>query len=154
MATKKRKSSGKKKSSTRRPMSSKVKPEVKHAAWDALELEEVHPQFHRHYLSGEKVMLSRILLKKGFVVPFHRHHNEQVSFVLDGALKFTFEDKAIVVNSGEVLVIPPNVPHKVEAMVDTLDFDIFSPPRADWIGKTDEYLRKDPKSAKGPQIVG
>ena len=154
MAAKKRKSSGKKKSTTRRPMSSKVKSEVKHAAWDALELEEVHPQFHRHYLSGEKVMLSRILLKKGFVVPFHRHHNEQVSFVLDGALKFTFEDKVIVVNSGEVLVIPPNVPHKVEVMVDTLDFDIFSPPRSDWINKRDQYLREVSKETKAPRVVG
>src|SRR5882724_2141910 len=131
-----------------------VKSEVRHVAWHSLEMEEVNPLFHRHFLSGENVMLARIMLKKGSIVPLHQHHNEQVSFVLDGALKFTFADKEIVVNSGEVLVIPPNVPHKVEAMVDTLDFDIFSPPRTDWISKSDQYLRKDPKSAKGPQIVG
>ncbi len=131
-----------------------AKSQIQHVSWQALELEQVTPQFHRHFLSGEKVMLSRILLKKGFVVPFHQHHNEQVSFVLDGALKFIFEHREVVVSSGEVLVIPPNVPHKVEAMVDTLDFDIFSPPRSDWINKSDQYLRKPAEAAKRPQVVG
>jgi quercetin dioxygenase-like cupin family protein len=140
-------------SRTRKKVSA-AKTEVQHAAWHALELEEINPLFHRHFLSGENVMLARILLKKGSLVPLHRHHNEQVSFVLDGALKFTFEDKDVVVNTGEVLIIPPNVPHKVEALQDTLDFDIFSPPRADWIGKTDQYLRKAPKNTKTPQVVG
>jgi quercetin dioxygenase-like cupin family protein len=130
------------------------KPEVQHVAWSALELEEVNPQFHRQILSGESVMLSRILLKKGFVVPFHQHHNEQVSFVVDGALKFTFEDKEVVLKNGEVLVIPPNVRHSVEAITDTLDFDIFSPPRIDWINKSDAYLRVAAKQTRGPRVVG
>jgi len=99
-------------------------------------------------------MLSRIMLKKGCIVPMHQHHNEQVSFVFDGSLKFTFEDKEFVVNSGEVLVIPPNVPHKAEAMADTLAFDIFSPPRTDWISKSDQYLREAIKEGKSPRKVG
>jgi quercetin dioxygenase-like cupin family protein len=127
---------------------------VKHAAWHLLEMEEVNPLFHRHFLSGENVMLARIILKKGSMVPLHQHHNEQVSFVLDGALKFTFPDKEVVVKSGEVLVIPPNVPHKVEAMIDTIDFDIFSPPRTDWISKSDQYLRDVTKETKSPRRVG
>src|SRR5205085_3300461 len=114
---------------------------------------QVNPLFQRHFLSGENVMLARIILQKGCIVPLHHHHNEQVSFVIDGALKFTFDDKEIVLNSGEVLIIPPNIPHKVEAMVDTLDFDIFSPPRADWISKKDHYLREAPKNGKG-RLVG
>ena len=127
--------------------------EVKHAAWHSLEMEEVNPLFHRHFLSGENTMLARLMLKKGCLVPLHHHHNEQVSYVVDGALKFTFPDKEIVVNSGEVLVIPPDLPHKVEALVDTLDFDIFSPPRADWISKSDQYLREG-KETKLPRKVG
>jgi quercetin dioxygenase-like cupin family protein len=136
-----------------RPKKKAVKAEVQHASWHTLELEEVNPSFHRHFLSGESVMLARILLKKGSIVPLHHHHNEQVSFVLDGKLKFTFENKEIVVNSGEVLVIPPNVPHKVEALRDSVDFDIFSPPRTDWISKKDQYLREAPKSSKA-RLVG
>jgi unsaturated pyranuronate lyase len=150
MATKKK--LRKKKPTGRRTAT--TKPEIQHVAWQALEMEQVTPQFYRHFLSGENVMLSRILLKKGFVVPFHQHHNEQVSFVLDGALKFIFEDREVVVNSGEVLVIPPNVPHKVEAIVDTVDFDVFSPPRSDWINKSDAYLRKPAQARTGPQVVG
>ena len=130
-----------------------VKQEAKHAAWDTLEMEEVNPLFHRHFLSGENLMMARLKLKKGCLVPLHHHHNEQVSYVVDGALKFTFPDKVVVVNSGEVLVIPPNLPHKVEALVDTLDFDIFSPPRADWISKSDQYLREG-KETKSPRKVG
>ena len=131
-----------------------VKSEVKHAAWHSLEMEQVSPLFHRHFVYGEHVMLARIMLKKGCIVPMHQHHNEQVSFVFDGSLKFTFEDKEIVMNSGEVLVIPPNLPHKAEAMADTLAFDIFSPPRADWISKRDRYLREVTKEAKSPRKVG
>jgi len=131
-----------------------VKSELKRAAWDSLEIEQVSPLFHRHFMYGENVMLARIMLKKGCIVPMHQHHNEQVSFVFDGSLKFTFEDKEVVMNSGEVLVIPPNLPHKAEAMADTLAFDIFSPPRTDWISKSDQYLREATKEGKSPRKVG
>ncbi len=86
-------------------------------------------------------MLARILLKKGCVVPLHSHHNEQVSYVLEGALKFWVDDRELTVSAGEVLAIPPHMPHKVEAAVDSVSLDIFYPPRQDWIDKTDVYLR-------------
>jgi len=154
MIRSKRNASKKKKSATRRTSVSAITPEVQHATWQSLEMESVNPLFHRHFVSGEHVMMARLLLKKGCLVPLHHHHNEQVSYVVDGALKFTFPDKEVVVNSGEVLVIPPNVPHKVEALVDTLDFDIFSPPRTDWINKSDQYLREAGGKAKTPRQVG
>jgi quercetin dioxygenase-like cupin family protein len=153
MIKSKRKFSKKKKPSTRRAKMPAIKTEVKHAAWHTLEMEEVNPLFHRHFLSGENTMLARLMLKKGCLVPLHHHHNEQISYVVDGALKFTFPDEEIVVSSGEVVAIPPNVPHKAEALVDTLDFDIFSPPRADWISKSDQYLREG-KETKSPRKVG
>jgi quercetin dioxygenase-like cupin family protein len=87
-------------------------------------------------------MLARVLLKKGCVVPLHSHVNEQLSYILEGALKFWIDEKEIVVRSGEVLTIPPNMPHKAEALEDTVDLDIFHPPRADWLSKNDSYLRK------------
>ncbi|MFZ0287096.1 MAG: cupin domain-containing protein, partial [Terriglobales bacterium] len=87
------------------------------------------------------IMLARVLLKKGCIVPEHSHHNEQATYILDGALKFWIDGKEIVVRTGEVLTIPPHMPHKAEALEDTVDLDVFNPPRADWINKTDQYLR-------------
>lgn len=87
-------------------------------------------------------MLARVLLKKGCIVPLHSHVNEQLTYILEGALKFWIDNREIVVHAGEVLTIPPNMPHKAEALEDTVDLDIFHPPRADWLSKTDSYLRQ------------
>lgn len=87
-------------------------------------------------------MLARIILRKGSIVPTHSHDNEQITYVLEGALKFVIEGKELIVRGGEILVIPSNVPHSAEALEDTVDLDIFCPPRADWINGTDAYLRK------------
>ena len=86
-------------------------------------------------------MIARVLLKKGCVVPMHSHVNEQVTYILEGALTFRIDGREIVVGPGEVLTIPSNMPHEAEAMVDTVDLDVFNPPRADWINKDDSYLR-------------
>ena len=102
----------------------------------------MNPLLGRQLIVGHQVMLARVLLKKGCIVPLHSHVNEQLSYILEGALKFYIDGKEIVVRAGEVLTIPPNMPHKAEAIEDTVDLDIFNPPRADWINKTDSYLRK------------
>jgi quercetin dioxygenase-like cupin family protein len=118
------------------------KPVLQHVVWESVELEQVNPLLLRHFVVGKNVMLARIFLQKGSIVPLHSHHNEQISYVLEGALRFWIDRKEILVRSGEVLLIPPELPHKVEALEDTLSLDIFDPPRADWINKTDAYLRK------------
>jgi quercetin dioxygenase-like cupin family protein len=123
--------------SRRRP-----KAELKHLSWNRVEREVLTPLFERQLIVGQDVMLARILLRKGCVVPMHSHENEQLSTIIDGALKFFIDGKEIVVRSGEVLTIPPQMPHKAEALVDTLGIDVFHPPRADWLNKTDSYLRK------------
>jgi quercetin dioxygenase-like cupin family protein len=92
-------------------------------------------------------MLARVLLKKGAHVPLHSHHNEQITYILDGALQFAIEGREIVVHAGEVLCIPPYVPHEAFALEDTVDLDIFSPPRQDWIDRDDAYLRGENASA-------
>lgn len=107
-----------------------------------LPLEEVNPLLDRQIISGERSMLARIILRKGCIVPLHSHDNEQITYVLEGALKFLIEGREIVVGAGEVLVIPSQVPHSAEALEDTVDLDLFCPPRADWLNKTDAYLRK------------
>jgi quercetin dioxygenase-like cupin family protein len=124
---------------------SKVRPKkaaLQYLAWDAIEKEQLTPLLHRHFVVGQQIMLARVLLKKGCVVPEHSHVNEQLTYILEGALKFWIDGKIIVVKTGEVLAIPPDMPHKAEAVEDTVDLDVFCPPRTDWINKTDQYLRK------------
>jgi quercetin dioxygenase-like cupin family protein len=122
--------------------SEKTASEVQHHTWSKIELEELNPRLQRQFVTGTDVMLARVLLKKGCVVPLHSHYNEQLSYVVEGALRFTINGKKTVVRAGEVLTIPPNVPHLVKALRDTVTLDIFYPPRMDWINKTDAYLRK------------
>jgi len=114
---------------------------LRYTSWGSIPLEELNPLLQRQFVVGQEIMLARVLLKKGCIVPEHSHHNEQLTYIIEGALKFWIDGKEIVVNAGETLCIPSNMPHKAEAMVDTVDLDIFAPPRADWINKTDQYLR-------------
>jgi quercetin dioxygenase-like cupin family protein len=114
---------------------------LQYVPWTSVPLEDLNPLLQRQFVVGQEIMLARVLLKKGCIVPEHSHHNEQLTYVLDGALKFWIDGKEIVVHAGEVLCIPAHMPHKAEAMEDTIDLDVFNPPRADWIDKTDQYLR-------------
>ena len=121
---------------------SKGDPVLKYIRWKDVELEQLNPLLQRQCVVGKEVMVARVLLKKGSYVPKHSHFNEQVTFILEGALKFGIEGKEIIVSAGEVLCIPPNMPHDALALEDTVDLDIFHPPRQDWLDKTDAYLRQ------------
>jgi quercetin dioxygenase-like cupin family protein len=113
--------------------------------WDSMRKERVSDMLERRLITGERMMLAHVYLKKGCIVPKHSHDNEQLTYILEGALKFWIgddESEEITVSAGEVLHIPSNVPHKAEALEETLDVDVFSPPRQDWIEKTDDYLRR------------
>ncbi|MFI4946066.1 MAG: cupin domain-containing protein [Burkholderiales bacterium] len=112
--------------------------------WDDMPKESLNEKLDRRLVTGERMMLAHVYLKKGCVVPRHSHENEQLTYVLQGALHFWLgedEKEEVVVRSGEVLVIPSNLPHKALALEDTLDVDVFSPPRQDWLDGTDAYLR-------------
>ncbi len=109
--------------------------------WDDITPEPMNPLLTRQYVSGEKSMAARILLKKGCVVPEHSHPNEQIALILSGALQFYVNGESIIVRAGELIVLPPNVPHSAVALEDTEDIDFFAPPRQDWLDKTDSYLR-------------
>ena len=112
--------------------------------WDEVPREELHERLSRRLITGDQVMLAHVYLKKGCVVPKHSHDNEQFTYILEGALQFLVGEEAdeIVVRAGEVLHLPANVPHEAHALEDTLDVDIFYPPREDWLNKTDDYLRR------------
>lgn len=113
--------------------------------WDDLPRERLNDHIDRRLITGSNMMIAHIYLKKGGIVPKHSHHNEQITYVLDGALRFLLgeeQDEEVIVRSGEVLTIPPNLPHSAEALEDTLDVDVFNPPRQDWLDGTDAYLRR------------
>lgn len=113
--------------------------------WEDMPKEFVNDMLDRRLITGERVMLAHVYLKKKCIVPLHKHENEQLTYILSGELLFwvgTEDSIPITLKAGDVLVIPSNVPHKAEALEDTLDMDIFSPPREDWLNRTDDYLRK------------
>jgi quercetin dioxygenase-like cupin family protein len=115
---------------------------VKHLSWDTVPKESLNPLFDRQLIVGEQIMVARIIMKKGCVVPMHSHHNEQVSHIASGSMRFTIDGREITVGAGEYLCIPPNVPHAAVALEDMIGIDIFTPPRQDWLNKTDDYLRR------------
>ncbi|MGQ0703078.1 MAG: cupin domain-containing protein [Gemmatimonadales bacterium] len=117
---------------------------VTHYRWTDLPREQVTDLLDRRLITGDRMMLAHVYLKQGCLVPKHSHENEQLTYVLEGGLRFWIgddESETIDVMAGEVLHIPSQVPHKALALADTLDVDVFSPPRQDWLDKTDDYLR-------------
>ncbi len=114
--------------------------------WDDMPVEELKPGLGRRLITGDRMMIAHVYLDQGSVVPWHSHDNEQLTYVLKGVLHFELgsadSPQEVLVHEGEVLVIPSNLPHQAVAVEDTLDVDIFCPPRADWLDGTDAYIRK------------
>jgi len=113
-----------------------------HHRWDDLPREELNPLLGRRLITGGDMMIAHVYLKKGAVVPMHSHENEQLTYILEGWLRFRVGDEVVDVRAGEVLCIPRHLPHEAEAMEDTLDVDVFNPPRQDWLDGSDSYLRQ------------
>jgi quercetin dioxygenase-like cupin family protein len=113
--------------------------------WEDVPREALKPDLARRVISTERMMLAQVYLEKGCVVPKHSHENEQLTYILDGVLRFWLgedESETVDVAAGEVLHIPSHLPHRAEALVTTLDVDIFCPPRQDWLAGSDAYLRE------------
>lgn len=118
---------------------------VTHHRWSDLPAEPLKGTITRRLVSGERIMIAHVYFKTGDDVPRHAHENEQVTYILEGALQFWFgeaDERTLTVRAGEVIVIPSNVPHRALALEDTLDVDVFNPPRQDWLSGTDAYLRR------------
>ena len=119
--------------------------QVKWYRWNDMPKEKVNDLLDRRLITGDRMMLAHVYLKKGCLVPMHHHENEQLTYVLEGRLDFTIgadRSQQVSVGPGEVLFLPSNVPHEALAVEDTLDVDVFSPPRQDWLQGTDGFLRK------------
>jgi len=117
--------------------------------WDDLPREHLKGDIGRRLITGTNMMIAHVYFKKGGEVPAHSHPNEQITYVLEGALKFLLgpdQDEEVIVRAGEVLTIPPHLPHSAVALEDTLDVDIFNPPREDWLNGSDAYLRGESTS--------
>lgn len=126
-------------------MSTHPSATVRHYRWEDLPAEPLKGGISRRMVSGERTMIAHVYFKRGDDVPLHFHENEQLTYILSGALRFRLGaggEEEVTVRAGEVLVIPSNVPHSAVALEDTLDVDVFSPPRADWLAGTDAYLRE------------
>jgi quercetin dioxygenase-like cupin family protein len=118
---------------------------AKHYRWKELPAEPMKGTITRRLITSERMMIAHVYLKKGDDVPQHSHENEQITYILEGALHFWLGDEGereITVRAGEVLVIPSWLPHRALALEDTLDVDVFNPPREDWLNGTDAYLRR------------
>ena len=122
---------------------------VRQFRWDDMPKERVTDDISRRLVTGDRMMLAHVHLEKGAIVPKHSHENEQLTWILEGALRFWignegepgYEER--VVSAGEVMYIPSNVPHKAEALEDTVDVDVFSPPRQDWLDGSDSYFHDE-----------
>ena len=110
--------------------------------WNTIQKEQLNPLFTRQVIHGDTMTVARIHLRKGCSVPEHSHHNEQISMIEQGAIRFVLGGVEKIVRAGEVLRIPPHLPHSAEAIEDCVAVDLFSPPREDWIRGDDAYLRK------------
>jgi quercetin dioxygenase-like cupin family protein len=120
-------------------------PNITLHRWNDLPAEPLKVGLARRLVTGERMMIAHVYIKKGVDVPRHSHENEQLTYVLEGALKFWFganDERELLVRAGEVIVIPSHLPHRALALEDTLDVDVFSPPRQDWLAGTDSYLRR------------
>ena len=118
---------------------------VRQYRWDDMPKERVNDLLDRRLITGERMMLAHVYLDKGCIVPQHSHENEQLTYILEGVLRFFLgddESEVVDVHAGEVLHIPSWLPHKAEALETTLDVDIFCPPRQDWLDGSDAYLRR------------
>jgi quercetin dioxygenase-like cupin family protein len=118
---------------------------AKHYRWNDLTAEPLKGGISRRLVTGDRMMIAHVYFKKGDDVPRHSHDNEQITYILEGALQFWLGDRGereLTVRAGEVLVIPGGLPHRALALEDTLDVDVFDPPRADWLAGTDDYLRR------------
>jgi len=114
---------------------------MRHFRWDDIPQEQVNERFVRKLAWDGGLMISWMECKQGCYVPPHSHGNEQLTFVTRGRWRFEIEGKTAMVGPNEMLFIPPNVIHAAEAVEDLVAYDIFTPPREDWIKGEDAYLR-------------
>ncbi len=113
--------------------------------WNDLPKERLTERLDRRFITGERIMLAHVYLKKGCLVPRHSHENEQASYILEGSMLFKLGanlEQEKLMKAGDVVIIPSYLPHSAEALEDCLSLDVFAPPRQDWIDGTDHYLRQ------------
>ena len=110
--------------------------------WDNVPLENISDKITRRYIMGASSMVVMWDFKKGAVVPMHAHANEQITWITKGSVRVTSQGKTFIVKAGDIILIPAYVPHKFEALEDTVDIDYFTGIREDWLNGTATYLPK------------
>jgi len=118
---------------------------AEHLDWESVPLETVNPMMQRRIFTGELMTVARIWFKDGFKVPRHSHHNEQITQVVSGVLRFRLGEhgeQQVDLGPGGVLVIPAHLPHEALCIGDVEEVDMWAPRRDDWLNKSDDYLRQ------------
>jgi len=82
---------------------------------------------------GEKTLMSEFTLKKGSVVPAHKHFNEQIGYLIEGKMIMKVENKEYEVKKGDSWCIEGGVEHSAKALEDSIAIEVFSPPRKDYL---------------------
>ena len=124
-------------------MSAAIRAEL--LQWDNVSMETVNPMMQRQIITGELMTVAKIYFKDGFLVPRHSHHNEQITQVISGLMKFRLGENgedAIDVGPGQAIVIPADLPHEALVVGDVVEMDMWAPRRDDWLNQTDDYLRQ------------
>lgn len=123
---------------------------VKHYNWNDVHSDQLTPLLSRKMITCERLMIAEVLLTKGSIVPAHDHENEQITYILKGHLRFWIGEHAdnpgdvyVDVRAGEVLTIPSMIRHRAVAMEDTIDIDVFNPPRQDWLDGSATYFHNE-----------
>ena len=126
-------------------MSAPIEPSARAHRWSDVSQEQVKPDLARRLITGDRLMLAEVELQRGCIVVRHAHVHEQITCVMQGCLRLSVGDdgaESYDLRAGDVIVLPSNVPHAAEALEDTRVIDVFSPPREDWLNRTDAYLRR------------
>ena len=110
--------------------------------WNQIKEDVLNPLAGRKALHGKMITLARFRFDKGNKVAMHHHPNDQITTVESGSVRFIMNGEEVILKAGDMVAVPPDVPHGNEALEDTVIVEIFSPVRADWITGDDSYLRQ------------
>jgi quercetin dioxygenase-like cupin family protein len=110
--------------------------------WENVPIDWLSDRIGRQVIHMESMTFARVTLRQGAVVPMHEHENEQIATVTEGRLRFVVGDEEHIVEACSTVPLAANVPHEVEALVDSIVVDVFSPVREDWLRGDDAYLRR------------
>ena len=96
--------------------------------WDEISLEKITEMVSRKVIVGGRQMMAQVYVKQGMQVPVHHHESDQMVYVLEGVIRWAVAGRELTLREGEVLHVPAGVRHQAEAVYDTFQLVVFTPP--------------------------